>query len=972
MSSHIRHRLVRGSGHPGPIALLAVIAVLTGVSSPAYAAGSSTAGSGAGKPAAKAPTLVDGLSDVVDASVPAATAARSNLAGHKDRYHIPSSDRDLVTDSVTSDPDGAETVRLDQKYHGVPVLGAQYVVRMTHKNGKRTVTGTSGAYFTSLDVDTGKATLPVATAVDDAVRNVRDGLARGGYVPSHAKNGDTLSGTDRGLTILPTDNGVLARHVTVSGSDPMTGAPVLQEVYVDAATGMALFESGGLATLAAPGQTPGAHPGGTAAKPATTGRSGSVAPSGSASVSSPDPGSAGFTGSGTLLNGSTVPLYLTKDASTGAYLLRDTAHMADTKQHNVIQTWDATSVSYQDASGVWPDGVVPYSSPTPQLSPDLTSVGAVDAHWAAGQVYDFYRDTFHRNSLDGQGMTINSLVGVTDYGNSFVNAFWDGTKMVYGTGDSEYRSLASDLDVVGHEMTHGVVQNTANLVYAGQSGAMNEALADYFGNAIDITVNHTPMTDPNAGLIGGDLCRTLAPKDCAFRDLNDGATMKKLVGMPLGSSYDNGGVHLNSTIFSGALWDIRESLGGKSADQIVYRALTSYITPLDGFDEGRDAVIAAAKSLGVRGSRLAAVKGAFAAHGIVPGWEKGLGVDSKVLLGRLGTLPQFVGTGNAPSTGGGWWTVPKSSADSTAPYSVWVGRVDGKVKPRQVSPNDGRTHMSAVTDGKRVVWVAVDTPSPDDPYSHTYDILSAPVSGGAPTTLYSTATEVTGLSVEGDTVAWSRRNAQTGLQQVLYLKAGGATPQVVPLGRDYNEALMPALKDGRIAYVHQGLFDGQYGAVVEVYDIASGTTTDLGAPSSPEWISTPVATSTGVYWLIDTDYTDDDFTTLRRADFDGSHVTDLIPEKGPNPVRAYGLAATDTEVTLTVYPSFSQVFDNYNDTLAKLYQFTPQGAPLGRVSCSVGQQSNAAADTGSRVLWMDTTTTDTDLVTRDRPAGTCA
>ncbi len=149
------------------------------------------------------------------------------------------------------------------------------------------------------------------------------------------------------------------------------------------------------------------------------------------------------------------------------------------------------SVWYQDVSGQWPDTVVPFTSPTRQLGSDLTGSGAVDAHWAAGKVYEFYRDTFHRNSLDGQGMAINSLVGVTDFGSPFVNAFWDHTKVVYGTGDDEYRSLASDLDVVGHEMTHGVVEHTANLVYSGQSGAMNEAIADYFGNVIDVTVNHT-------------------------------------------------------------------------------------------------------------------------------------------------------------------------------------------------------------------------------------------------------------------------------------------------------------------------------------------------------------------------------------------------------------------------------------------------------------------------------------------------
>lgn len=968
MPSHIRQRVVRRPGHAGPVALLAATLLLAvGVTSPAHADASPVVGSDAAGPATDTPALVDGLADAVDASVPAATAARTHLAGHRYRYHIPSPHRDLVADAVTADADGTETVRLDQKYRGVPVLGAQYVVRMTHKNGKRTVTGTSGSYFTDLDVDTAQQTLAAKIAVDDAVQHVRNELARGGYLPSHAKNGtDALSGADRGLTILPTGRGVLARHVTVRGSDPATGAPVVQEVYVDAGTGMALFESGGLPTFAAPGQTAGARPSGTPVKRSKAGRS--------ASASTSEDGSAGVTGSGTLLNGSTVPLHLTKDDATGTYLLRDTAHMADTAQHNVIQTWDASSVWYQDVSGQWPDTVVPFTSPTRQVNSGLTDSGAVDAHWAAGKVYEFYRDTFRRNSLDGQGMAINSLVGVTDYGSPFVNAFWDHTKMVYGTGDDEYRSLASDLDVVGHEMTHGVVEHTANLVYSGQSGAMNEALADYFGNVIDVTVNHTPMSDPDAGLIGGDLCRTRTPRECAFRDLNGGATTAHFLGVPLGASGDNGGVHLNSTIFSGALWDIRESLGGALADKIVYRALTSYITPLDGFDEGRDAVVAAARSLGVKDGRLDVVKAAFDAHGIVPGWEKSLGLDSNVLLGRLGTLPQYVGTGNAPSAGGGWWAAPKSSPDGVDPYSVWVGRIDGKGRPHQVSPDDGRSHMSAVTDGKRVVWVAVGN-VPDDPWSHTYDIMSAPVQGGKPKTLFSAPSEVTGVSVDGGTAAWSYRDPASGLLRVYYLKGGATVPQQVPMARDHNQASQPVVKNGRIAYIQDGLFDGAYGVRFEMYDIASGKTTALGTPSQPEWLSNPVMTSSDVYWLIDTDYTDQDQTTLRRAQLDGSDgavVTDVIPEKSDRATPAYGLTATDSAVTLTVYPAWGQVFDDPNDSLAKLYQFTPDGAPLGRVSCSVGQQSNAAADTGRRVLWMDTTTTDTDLVTRNHPAGTCA
>ncbi|WP_431955184.1 M4 family metallopeptidase, partial [Actinacidiphila sp. bgisy167] len=798
-------------------------------------------------------------------------------------------------------------------------------------------------------------------AVELAVHQVRAEMAKGGYRPARAKSAkDDLTGTDRGLSVLPTGKGVLARHVTVRGTDPATGAPVDQEVYLDAATGVAVYEHGGAPTFlpSAPSRGAAALRAGASQRGASAATKPPTAPAGD---------SKGVSGSGTLFDGTTVTLNLTKDAGTGGYLLRDTAHMADSKAHNVIQTWDATGLYYQDVSHQWPDAIVPFTSPTTKVPQDLTDNGAVNAHWAAGKVYEYYRGTFQRDSLDGKGMAINSVIGVTDRGSPYVNAFWDSSKMVYGVGDSEYRPLSSDLDVVGHEMTHGVVEHTADLVYAGQSGALNEAIADYFGNAIDITVSGTPMSDPDAGLIGGDLCRTLTPRECAFRDLNDGATTKGFLGLPLGSDYDQGGVHYNSPIFGGALWDIREALGGELADQIVYKALTSYLTPLDGFTEGRDAVVAAAKSLHVKGDRMEQVKKAFDSHGIVPGWEKSLGLDSDVLLGRVGTLRSFVGTGTSVSAGGDWWAVPRSSADGTEPYAVWTGRIDGKGKPRRISPVDGRSHLSAVTDGKRVVWVAVGDVPGDDPWVHTYDILSAPMGGGPVKTLYSTRSEISGLSVDGDTVAWSRRDDATAWQRVLYVQGNDTTPREVPLGQDYNQALKPAVKDGRIAYVHEDA----NGTGVEVFDTRTRKTTALGAPSSPEWISAPVMTGADVYWLIDTDYTDDAFTTLRRASLDGSSVTDIVPEKGPQPIRAYGLTASDTAVTVQVLSSWSQVFDDPNDSLDKLYQFTPQGAPLGRVSCDKGSQSGAAAGAGNRVLWIDSTTTDTDLVTRARPAGTC-
>ncbi|MGX1915500.1 hypothetical protein ACWIID_42845 [Streptomyces phaeochromogenes] len=130
------------------------------------------------------------------------------------------------------------------------------------------------------------------------------------------------------------------------------------------------------------------------------------------------------------------------DEARGEYVLRDRTRIpSDDFSDNVLSTWDARGKWASDVGGQWPDGIQEFGSPTPAFGTEATESGAVDAHWAAGQVYDYLKNKHGRNSLDGRGMTINSLVGITDYGQPYVNAFWDGQKVVYGTGDAEYRPL---------------------------------------------------------------------------------------------------------------------------------------------------------------------------------------------------------------------------------------------------------------------------------------------------------------------------------------------------------------------------------------------------------------------------------------------------------------------------------------------------------------------------------------------------
>ncbi|WP_240468003.1 M4 family metallopeptidase [Streptomyces dangxiongensis] len=926
----------------GAAALLGAVALVV-PAAPARAVPAAPGVAAAGEGTAT-PALVDGIREPAPAARTAADAARAYLARRTDRYRIADPARDLrPAGTLTSG--GRETVRLQQTYHGVPVLGGQYIVRMEREDGRRTVTGTSGRYFTGLHTGT-TAGIGDDLAVERAVDAVRQDLTARAFGARTDDGNTPLTGTSHGLAVLPTGTGVLTRHITVRGTDPAHGEPVLREVYIDARAGYPVLRYSAVRTFAAPGTRPVRAT--TPAPGTTTARGGAVRPP----AGEPAPGT---TGSGVRLDGTTVPLGITHDDTRDTYVLRDGTRIRSTPG-NVLATWDASGRWASDLSGAWPDGLEQVASPTPEFGAEATASGAVDAHWAAGQVYDYYRTAFGRDSLDGHGMTVNSLVGATDYGQPYVNAFWDGRKMVYGTGDAEYRPLSAALDVVGHEMTHAVIEHSADLVYAGQSGAMNEALADYFGNAIESDARHLPMDDPDSGLLGETLCRTKDPRTCAVRDLNDARTTAgSFLGVGFGT--DNGGVHLNSTIFGGALWDIRQDLGPRLADAVVYKALTEYLTPLDGFTQGRDTVLAAARQLRVGGKNLAAVRRAFTAHGIVPHWEKALGIDSEVLLSRVETYDTHLGAG------GGWWVASDSDASGSQPYSVWAGRTDGRKRPRLISPDDGRYHVNPATDGTTVVWQAHGADG--------VDILARSLAGGPVRTLWHGRSVGTTLGVDGDIVTFAYNN-YGGRAGVAYLSLKDPSDVVTIGGGTYHRATFPSVSGGRIVYQDRQRVSAVYEATTRLIDVATGEQTVV-QQAGPETSLGPTAlTGDHVYWLLDA-VDQNGATTLRRAGLDGSDVTDLSPETGPHALNIADLTASARAVTVVARTPSS---GTGNAALAKLWQFAPhhegRGTHRARVSCNRGEQLSAAAAGGTRVVWLDATTGHGDVVTRARPHGRCA
>jgi Zn-dependent metalloprotease len=956
------------------IAVLATAAILGTTAQAANAAPPSPADPAASPeavpvtaaPATDTPALVDDVADPVDATIAPDKAARTHLAGHKDRYRIDDPAGTLATASVETQG-GRETVRLDQRYKGLPVFGAQYVVRTEKAAGRRTVTGTSGSYFTNLDVDTTVTPIPASVAVSRAVEEVRRSLNPGAAVVASAPRpgrapgaaAADLTGADQGLLVMPTGTGVLARRVLVQGKDVVSGRPVLRDVYVGATNGVPLLSVSRIKSFVSDRQAAALAARGTATAPPATTKPGAAGTAAAAVV-----------GQGTTLHGATVSLPLVR-SDAGSYMMKDQSHKRSDGGTVPITTWDARGRDYYElGGGAWPEGLAPFASPSAELGADLTDAGAVDAAWDAAKVFEWYQAKLGRDSLDDAGMPIDSIVGITYGGSPWVNAYWDGTRMVYGSGDAEYLPLAADPDVVGHEMTHGVVEHTASLVYAGQPGALNEAIADYFGNAIDVDASGTSMTDPQAALLGGDLCRTLTPARCALRDLDDGATtadFQHLIDTP---SMDDGGVHLNSTIVSGALWDLRQALGPAVADKVVYRALTDYLTPMSDFVDARDAVLASARSFRLKKDELKVVQKAFDSRGITAKWKANLyGKGTKVLIDRLNT---GMYADMKASTAGGWFAVPRSDANRTQPTSIWVGHTNGKGTPYRLSPNDGSIHSFPHTDGKRVVWLsfALDAASPT---GETNRILSAPIGGGPVKELYSSPERIDGLGFDGDVVAWSQYDAAQGyLDVVRYLR--GSSPAVHTLTHPdwLGNATAPSVKDGKISYVRYENFaqpdaDGNYWSLgVEVHDVVTGRTTYAGGDAGAERMSYPDLSGTGVAWMTDRDYgrlIDGEWSqgtyndSVRLFDFATRTSHLLFEENSPQAVRAVTVALSDTTLTVTEEAPVQAWLETGgypdNSLNPKLEQYTFQGRYVGPASCSPGAQMYATAAKGRDVIYMD-------------------
>lgn len=243
---------------------------------------------------------------------------------------------------------------------------------------------------------------------------------------------------------------------------------------------------------------------------------------------------------------------------------------------------------------------------------------AVSAHYNGGKAFEYFRNVHNRRSINGQGGNIVSIINVADEdGSSMGNAFWNGQAMFYGNGDNAFFPLARGLDVAGHEMSHGVIQSTANLEYEGESGALNESFADVFGVLIDREDWKIGEDVVKIGAFPSGALRNLENphNGAATNDFNSGYQPKLYSERYLGKE-DNGGVHINSGIPNFAFFKFANTVGKDKAEKVYYRALTNYLTKSSQFIDCRVAVIKAASDLFGQAEADAAKK-AFSEVGIL-------------------------------------------------------------------------------------------------------------------------------------------------------------------------------------------------------------------------------------------------------------------------------------------------------------------------------------------------------------------
>ncbi len=391
---------------------------------------------------------------------------------------------------------------------------------------------------------------------------------------------------------------------------------------------------------------------------------------------------------------------------------------------------------FTDADNVWGTG-----------SPSNRQTAGVDAQYGAERTYAYYNGVLGRAGIWNNGTGARSRV---HYGNAYVNAFWDGTQMTYGDGAGNAKPLTS-IDVAAHEMSHGVTENTAGLIYSGESGGLNEATSDIFGAAVEFHANNS--SDVGDYLIGEkiDINGNGTPLRYMDKPSKDGRSQdcwttgtKNLdphySSGPLNhwfylASEGSGAKTINGVSYNSPTCDGSTVTGaGRAAmEKIWYRTLSTKLTSSSTYAAARNGAIASAKELyGTGSAQCTAVAAAFSAISVAAGSETCGGTPPPPPTGgNLLGNPGFESGATVWTGTAGPITNNTGRPARTGSWKMWLG---GNGSTSTETEQQTVTIPSTATSAVLSFWVRID--SSETTSSSAYDTMKPQiVVGGVTTTL---------------------------------------------------------------------------------------------------------------------------------------------------------------------------------------------------------------------------------------------
>ncbi|MBW8482870.1 M4 family metallopeptidase [Actinomadura parmotrematis] len=358
--------------------------------------------------------------------------AKKALSAHARQAHTVSGHA-FTARSVVVDANGAADVRFDRTYKGLPVYGGDLIVHLKP----------NGAY----------EALNTAAPATPAVSTTPKVAAKAAAATARSQVKGTVTATGKpALAVWNSGRSSQLVWETVVRGTLEDGTPTVLHVLVDTHKGTVVSTRDEVHSMLSPAQ---------AAK---------------AAQAAGAPAKALTAGTGNSIYSGTVSIDLTQSGST--WTMKDPSH-GNGYTTNLNHATSGTGTTFSNTTGTFGNGT----------NSDPASAG-VDAHYGAAKTFDYFKNVHGRNGIFGNGAGVPSR---THYGNAYVNAFWDGSQMTYGDGSGNARPLV-ELDVAGHEMSHGVSGALTGWDETGETGGMNEGTSDIFGTMVEFYANNASDT----------------------------------------------------------------------------------------------------------------------------------------------------------------------------------------------------------------------------------------------------------------------------------------------------------------------------------------------------------------------------------------------------------------------------------------------------------------------------------------------